>query len=133
MRVVFADTYYFLAIGSQRDQGYDRAVQFIENYRGKVLTTEWILVELADALATPSQKSRFLYLIDLISADENWIVIEASHELYSCGVELFSQRPDKSWSLTDCISFVVMREHGLSEALTADHHFQQAGFVSLLT
>jgi predicted nucleic acid-binding protein len=132
MKVVFADTYYFLAVGSQRDQGYGRAIQFIENYRGKVLTTEWILVELADALATPSQKSRFLYLTDLISADENWIVIDSSHELYLRGVELFSQRSDKSWSLTDCISFVVMQEHGLTEALTADHHFEQAGFVPLL-
>jgi uncharacterized protein len=41
-------------------------------------------------------------------------------------------RRDKEWSLTDCISFVVMKERGLTEALTADHHFEQAGFKALL-
>jgi hypothetical protein len=70
--------------------------------------------------------------MELVNNDENWIVIETSHELFEQGVALFSQRPDKSWSLTDCISFVVMEQHGLSEALTADRHFEQAGFVPLL-
>jgi len=45
---------------------------------------------------------------------------------------LYQNRPDKNWSLTDCISFVVMQEHGITEALTADRHFEQAGFVPLL-
>jgi hypothetical protein len=48
------------------------------------------------------------------------------------GVKLFSQRPDKDWSLTDCISFVVMQDHSIQEALTTDHHFEQAGFLPLL-
>jgi predicted nucleic acid-binding protein len=68
----------------------------------------------------------------LIEADENWRVAEASHQLFDRGIELFSQRPDKSWSLTDCISFIVMEEHGITEALTADRNFEQAGFVPLL-
>ena len=58
--------------------------------------------------------------------------IDAGEHPGERGVALFAQRPDKEWSLTDCISFVVMREHGLSDALTADHHFEQAGFVPLL-
>jgi predicted nucleic acid-binding protein len=45
---------------------------------------------------------------------------------------LYHLRPDKQWSLTDCISFLVMSEEGITEALTADHHFEQAGFVALL-
>jgi predicted nucleic acid-binding protein len=52
--------------------------------------------------------------------------------LFDAGLELYSRRPDKEWSLTDCISFVVMEEHGLTEALTTDHHFEQAGFTALL-
>lgn len=48
--------------------------------------------------------------------------------VYQAGFDLFAARPDKAWSLTDCISFGVMRERGLSDALTADHHFEQAGF-----
>jgi predicted nucleic acid-binding protein len=50
------------------------------------------------------------------------------HSIYQAGFELFASRPDKGWPLTDCISFVVMTERGLREALTADHHFEQAGF-----
>jgi len=57
----------------------------------------------------------------------------------ACGVatsfgldRMYQRRPDKNWSLTDCISFVVMQDHGITEALTGDHHFEQAGFVALL-
>jgi len=53
-------------------------------------------------------------------------------KLFHRGVELFRRRPDKGWPLTDCISFVVMQDHGIDEALTADVHFQQAGFTALL-
>lgn len=53
-------------------------------------------------------------------------------ETFDAGVELYRARPDKDWSLTDCISFVVMRERGITEALTGDRHFEQAGFKALL-
>ena len=56
----------------------------------------------------------------------------SSPELFASGSDLYAQRLDKDWSLTDCISFVVMRERGIAEALTADHHFEQAGFTILL-
>jgi len=49
------------------------------------------------------------------------------------GWTLYQQRPDKEWGLTDCISFVVMQEQGISEAFTSDHHFTQAGFTILLS
>jgi hypothetical protein len=58
--------------------------------------------------------------------------VAASDELFGKGIARYDQRSDKSWSLTDCISFVVMEEHGVTEALTADRHFEQAGFVPLL-
>lgn len=56
----------------------------------------------------------------------------ANVEIFERGVELYHSRLDKQWSLTDCISFVVMSEEGIAEALTGDHHFEQAGFVALL-
>jgi predicted nucleic acid-binding protein len=59
-------------------------------------------------------------------------VVAASNSNFQLGSDLYNNRPDKAWSLTDCISFVVMQEHGISEALTGDHHFEQAGFVALL-
>ena len=59
-------------------------------------------------------------------------IVPANTEVFEQGVELYSRRPDKSWSLTDCISFVVMQRYGLTDALTGDHHFEQAGFRVLL-
>lgn len=124
MKAIFGDTYYFLAVGNERDEGHQRAVEFATSYKGQMLTTEWVLTEVADALAAPIQRGRFLKLLELINLDSNWNVVVASRELFERGVALFSPRPDKSWSLTDCISFVVMQQHGLTEALTGDHHFE---------
>jgi uncharacterized protein len=59
-------------------------------------------------------------------------IIKANDALFQAGMNLYRNRPDKGWSLTDCISFVVMREHAVQEALTGDHHFEQAGFTALL-
>jgi len=132
MKTIFGDTYYFLAVGNERDQGHQRAVQYAASYTGQTVTTEWVLTEVADALSSPAQRMRFVDLLDLIKDDESWLVVDASHDLFQRGVALFSHRPDKDWSLTDCISFVVMQEHGITEALTADQHFEQAGFVPLL-
>jgi uncharacterized protein len=74
----------------------------------------------------------YLELLAQLRADSGLTIVEASHDLFDRGNKLFSDRPDKSWSLTDCISFVVMDEHGISTALTADHHFEQAGYTSVL-
>jgi hypothetical protein len=58
-------------------------------------------------------------------------IVPPTQRLFDQGVELYAERPDKGWSLTDCISFVVMRQQGITEALTGDHHFEQAGFISI--
>ena len=80
----------------------------------------------------PLDRPAFLELFDELKGNTDSIVVPASSELVKAGLELYRRRMDKSWSLTDCISFVVMRDHSISEALTGDHHFEQAGFVALL-
>jgi predicted nucleic acid-binding protein len=132
MNTVFADSYYYLAFVNDRDSGHERAVDFSRSYRGCTLTTEWVLTEVADALSAPEQRGVFLELLAQLRDHAGLTIVEASHELFDRGITLFSQRPDKSWSLTDCISIVAMQQHGIQEALTADHHFQQAGFILLL-
>ena len=59
-------------------------------------------------------------------------VVPETTDLFKEGLKLYSSRPDKGWSLTDCLSFVVMKERGILDALTSDHHFNQAGFHALL-
>ena len=68
----------------------------------------------------------------LVETDPAFQCVRATSELIQRGRKLYRERADKEWPLTDCISFVVMQDHGLSEALTADHHFEQAGFKALL-
>ena len=132
MKTVFADSYYYLAFVNVSDAGHERALEFSRSYRGKTMTTEWVLMEVADALSAPDQRSVFLELLEHLKSDTGLIVIESGHEMFERGVALFAERSDKSWSLTDCISFLVMNDHGLTESLTADHHFAQAGYVPLL-
>lgn len=59
-------------------------------------------------------------------------ILPLTSGLLNRGLDLMRQRTDKDWSLTDCISFVVMEDEGLREALTGDQHFEQAGFKALL-
>jgi predicted nucleic acid-binding protein len=131
MKPVFADTVYFAALLNGRDQYHQRAREFAALV-GELVTTEFILVELADGLATSSQRGQFGRTRDALLASPGVTILPADASLFAEGVRLYTSRPDKEWSLTDCISFVVMTRLGLTEALTADHHFEQAGFVALL-
>ena len=90
-----------------------------------------VLTEVADALARDNREA-FLSLFDLVRRNPLFRFTEATPGLFERGVALYRQRTDKAWSLTDCISFVVMSDEGITEALTGDHHFEQAGFVALL-
>jgi uncharacterized protein len=98
----------------------------------RILTTQWVLTELADAMCSRQKRQTFIDLYQVLQTDADVEAIPASAELFERGMELFTDRPDKDWSLTDCISFVVMQERGITEALTGDHHFEQAGFRALL-
>ena len=89
-------------------------------------------MELANASSTPPLRQRFVnFARDFTRAAGRRVVI-ANEDWFIKGFDLYRRRTDKEWSLTDCISFLVMQEHGVSEALTADHHFTQAGFQALL-
>jgi uncharacterized protein len=132
MRTVFADAFYFFAVVNDKDHAHARAVAFLDTYTGRVLTTGWILTEVGDGLAQPPNRPSFLSIEETLRQEPHVTIIPCSDELFQAGVNLYRQRPDKEWSLTDCISFVVMQQHSITEALTGDRHFEQAGFVALL-
>ena len=103
-----------------------------ENVVTRVVVTDYVFVELGNFFAESRYRGRVPAFVRQLRGDPTVEVIPASQSLLDKGLEPYEQRPDKEWSLTDCISFVVMREHGLTEALTSDHHFEQAGFRALL-
>ena len=133
MNTTIADSFFFLAMMNVRDSRHRKAVALSETLAGPIVTTQWVLVEVGDAFSKPQDRDRFVELLQLIEADERIQVVPASDASFKRGTELFARRPDKYWSLTDCISFVVMKERNIKEALTADHHFEQAGFTALLS
>jgi predicted nucleic acid-binding protein len=132
MKKVFADTHYFIALLSQSDEDHTRAVSWTRNPTGFLVTTEWIMTELADGLSRSKRRGMFAQLRQRLLANPDYQVIPFDMSLCGEGVALYDSRSDKSWSLTDCVSFVVMQREGITEALTGDHHFEQAGFVALL-
>jgi predicted nucleic acid-binding protein len=132
MNRVFADSFYFFALVSEDDVKHQEALDFATTFVGELVTTGWILTELGDGLARPTWRECFLELHEKLVANSRVQVEPCSDSLLNAGIELYRRRPDKSWSLTDCISFVVMQREGISEALTGDHDFEQAGFIALL-
>jgi uncharacterized protein len=132
MNAVFADSHSFFAILNPRDAAHAKAMEFGRQYRGPLVTTAWVLTEVADGLASTPRRQVFRALLDDLEASKTNLIVPANAETFEKGVEFYHARPDKQWSLTDCISFVVMSEERIAEALTGDHHFEQAGFTALL-
>ena len=96
------------------------------------MVTEYVLVEVGNAFAKRDFRPLYTRLLSNLQSDPDAKIVPSTQELFQSGSALFTQRLDKDWSLTDCISFVVMRQHGITEALTGDRHFEQAGFKALL-
>ena len=132
MNSIFVDTFYFLAFVNRKDKSHAKCIAFSQTSDRPLITTTWVLLELGDALRHGHDRVVFSALLDDLARDPDTVVIPADQTLFDKALELFHARPDKEWSLTDCTSFVVMQEQGLTEALTSDHHFEQAGFTALL-
>jgi predicted nucleic acid-binding protein len=132
MTAVFADTVYFLALVNRKDQAHQKSVAFSQGTDRPLVTTEWVLMEVGDALCRGKDREVFQLLLNDLAQSPAMTVISADKDLFNKAVALFGARPDKDWSLTDCTSFVVMDERQLTDALTSDHHFEQAGFLALL-
>lgn len=132
---IFIDTAYIYALISPRDQWHEKAMEWrqtISAEQSLLLTTEFILAELADGLAAVNFRQAAVQAIQVLVTSPFVQIISATSALFQAGLKLYESRSDKDWGLTDCISFVVMTEHKLTDALTTDDHFRQAGFRALL-
>ena len=132
MMTLFAGTFYFIALLSPADAAHSKAVESTRQFSGRLLTTAWILAEIADGLVEHRTRSRFMQFYDDLRSRDDVEIIATTATWFDEGIDLYRRRVDKGWSLTDCISFVAMERYRLTEALTADHHFEQAGYVALL-
>ena len=129
---IFADTFYLVGLLNRRDQSHARCTSFAGRFQGSAVTTDYVLIELADALSSPTARTQTVAFIEQLQTRTEFRVVPASADLLRRGLDLYRKRPNKDWPLTDCISFVVMEDFRLTEAATGDQHFVQAGFRALL-
>jgi Predicted nucleic acid-binding protein, contains PIN domain len=132
---VFLDAAYLIALGVPADQHHSRALelfQAVKEERIRIVTNRAVLLEVGSALCKTRFRPSAIRLLDKMQNSPIVEIVPVTEQLSRAGWELFCRRPDKEWSWADCISFVVMRERGIRQALTTDEHFEQAGFVALL-
>jgi len=99
----------------------------------RITLTDWIIAETGNGLARSSTKSRFAESVKRFFQSGAVDLVMIDHPLIAQALELYRGYADKNWGLVDCASFVVMRQHGITEAFTSDKHFEQAGFRCLLS
>lgn len=129
---IFIDTLFVVALVNRRDQYHQTASQLAALYENHpLLVTDAVLLEIGNALAR-SYKAEAVEIIAGFLDSAEVEIVRLTTELFEQAFALYQQYQDKTWGLIDCVSFVVMREAGVSQALTCDHHFEQAGFEALM-
>lgn len=132
---VFLDAAYAIALSVSNDLYHERAVFLadeLEAAKTRLITTHAVMLEIGNALAKQRYRHAAVKLLYSLEADPNVEIIPLSKQLYERAFQLYRERSDKEWGLTDCVSFIVMQDLNITEALTTNEHFQQAGFQALL-
>lgn len=131
----FLDASYAIALASKSDHYHAQARDLARRIRAErisLVTTRAVILEIGNALSKPHHRKAAVKLLDAMENDRRVGIVPIEETLARQGDELFHRYSDKSWGLTDCVSFIVMRQRGIQFALRADQHFTQAGFHALL-
>ncbi len=134
MNTKFIDASFLIALAIENDSYHKKAIEILDRAEEEnqfLVTTEAILLELGNALSKRRYHRIAVEMLRQLQRDES-IEILSTSEYFDQAIDLFEKCDDKDWGLVDCLSFVVMKEKGIELALTADHHFQQAGFKALM-
>jgi len=135
MKRVFADTAYWIALLNPRDQLHSRAIEVSTRLdHVRIVTSDWVLTELLNGLAEsrPELRSAAAATVAALRSNAEVTVVPQSRRAFNAAFDLYRERSDKAWSLTDCSSFLTIRELEIDAALTSDRHFEQAGCTALL-
>ena len=135
MRTLFADSGYWIALLSPRDQLHERVRELTSGLRPfSIVTTQMVLVEMLNHLSKEGERIRTAAerMVGELEARRDVEIIPQTDAQFRGAVRRYASRNDQRWSLTDCASFLVMEERGINEALAHDRDFEQAGFTALL-
>jgi predicted nucleic acid-binding protein len=129
----FLDTAFVVALLNPKDALHEKAKSYLDSVRQaqEVWTTEAVLLEIGNAFSA-SHRAEAANFITQCFVTSNIHFVSVSTTLFNRALDFYRQRPAKDWGLTDCVSFIVMQDYDLIEALTYDSHFEQAGFRALL-
>lgn len=131
---IFVDTACVVALVNRRDKLHASATILFEDTRARarLVTTRAVCFEIGNFFKNSEHRHIAAELLQKIEDAPDIDVLPINDDLYQRALRLFGNRADKKWSLTDCSSFVVMQERGITNALTSDHHYRQAGFIPLM-
>ena len=132
---VFLDSSHLIALASTGDEYHQKSLELADAVvasESRVVTTEAVLFEVGNSLAKLRYRLGGVALLRSLTTDSSAVVEPITTSLFHRALDLYEARMDKEWGLVDCLSFIVMWDRGLTEALTSDEHFEQAGFVALL-
>jgi predicted nucleic acid-binding protein len=135
MNAVFADAGYWIALFNPRDQLHDKAVVAAQVTQERpIVTSQMVLTEFLNHYASYGEpfRQRAVQVARSLQDDAGVEIVSQTAEQFAAAFTLYAQRQDKTWGLTDCASFLIMQERGITEALAHDEHFSQAGFLLLL-
>ncbi len=135
MSRVFLDTSGLIAVINTDDHWHARAEivwhQLVAS-ANLLLTSSLVLIELADGLSRVHHRGLAIRLVESLQASQRVEIVRVDERLEQLGWQLFRDRADKEWGMTDCVSLAIMGDRQIYDAFTADHHFEQAGFNVLL-
>ena len=132
---VFLDTSFVVALAARTDENHQLSLEVAQSLRmarTRIVTTQAVLLEIGNMFTKSPYRHAAISIRANLRSDPSVTILPATEALLDRAWDLFARRPDKEWSVTDCLSFVVMTDLGLQLALTADHHFEQAGFQAAL-
>lgn len=135
MKIVFADAGYWIALLNPHDELHQKAKQLSKSLGSfYIITSEMVLTEVLNDFSKRNSffRQAAIDLIENLYQHPNVTVIKQTSKQFQEGLLLYKQRLDKEWSLTDCVSFTIMEDYHITEALAYDKHFQQMGFKALL-
>lgn len=136
MKKLFVDTGYWVALLKPDDELHKKAKNINQSLTSDIvlITSEMVFVELLAAFSGMGKqyRGRVVQLVQYAAQTPDIEIIPQTTTLFQSALQLYSQRLDKNWSLTDCSSFHIMRQQNISEVLAYDKHFEQAGFIALL-
>jgi hypothetical protein len=132
---VFLDTNGWFALLNEEDALHVRAAtcwRELSRASRSIVLTDWVVAETGNGLARTRARDRLVDAVQKMAHAPRFRIIFITPALMERALFLYSDRPDKTWGLVDCASFVVMKDDGIADAFTTDRHFEQAGFNCLL-